>query len=85
MIVNKEKLDTRYDQIALTISADGWGGPWGKMGKYNALVDKETEFSAFKLFYKWDDPLLTERQALGIDPYSNSAYIEVTPNLIIYQ
>ncbi|CAN5791969.1 hypothetical protein BH10CHL1_BH10CHL1_48610 [soil metagenome] len=85
MIINKDQLDTSYPQIALTISADGWGDPWGKIGKYNAFVNKQTQFGAFKLFYKWDEPLMTERQTLGIDPYADNLYIEVTPNLIMYQ
>ncbi|MCX6047341.1 MAG: LysM peptidoglycan-binding domain-containing protein [Chloroflexi bacterium] len=85
MIVNKDQLDPNFSQVALTISADGWGDPWGKIGKYNAFVDKNTQFGAFKLFYRWDEPLMTERQALGIDPYADSVYMEVTPNLIMYQ
>lgn len=85
MIVDKDKLDKNYNQIALTISADGWGGPWGKISKYNAFVDQTTKFGAFKLFYKWDEPLLTEREALGVDPYAGTTFIEVTPNLIMYQ
>lgn len=85
MIVEKERLDWDYPGIVLTISADGWGGPWGKISKYNAFIDAGTRFSAFKLFYRWDEPLLTPREALGIDGYGEGGYIEVTPNLIIYQ
>lgn len=85
MIVDKADLDWGYDRIALTISADGWGGPWGKISKYNAFIDAAIHFSAFKLFYRWDKPLMTPREALGIDGYGEQGYIEVTPNLIIYQ
>lgn len=85
MIVEKANLDWRYDRIALTISADGWGGPWGKISKYNTFIDDATHFSAFKLFYRWDQPLMTPREALGIDGFGEQGYIEVTPNLIIYQ
>jgi len=85
MIVEKAQLDWDYPGIVLTISADGWGGPWGKISKYNAFIDPATRFSAFKLFYRWDEPLLTPREALGIDGYGEGGYIEVTPNLIIYQ
>lgn len=85
MIVKKADLDWRYDRIALTISADGWGGPWGKISKYNAFIDDATHFSAFKLFYRWDEPLMTPREALGIDGFGEQGYIEVTPNLVIYQ
>lgn len=85
MIVDKADLDWSYDRIALTISADGWGGPWGKISKYNDFIDDATHFSAFKLFYRWDQPLMTPREALGVDGYGEQGYIEVTPNLIMYQ
>ena len=85
MIVDKTNLDWGYDRIALTISADGWGGPWGKISKYNDFIDDSIHFSAFKLFYRWDQPLMTPREALGIDGYGEQGYIKVTPNLIIYQ
>lgn len=85
MIVNKADLDWSHDRIALTISADGWGGPWGKISKYNAFIDEATHFSAFKLFYRWDEPLMTPKEALGVDGFGEQGYIEVTPNLVIYQ
>jgi hypothetical protein len=85
MIENKAELDWTYDRLALTISADGWGGPWGKISKYNWFMDEQTRFTAFKLFYRWDEPLMTPREALGIDGYGEQGFIEVTPNLIIYQ
>lgn len=85
MIVNKADLDWRYDRIALTISVDGWGGPWGKISKYNAFIDDATHFSAFKLFYRWDQPLMTPKEALGIDGFGEQGFIDVTPNLVIYQ
>lgn len=87
MIVDKPYLDSSYSQIDLTISVDGWGGPWNKISKYNAFVNSSTEFSAFKLFYQWDQPVLSEAVAIGADEYSesHSFRIETTPNLIIYQ
>jgi hypothetical protein len=85
MIQNKDQIDSSYDRVALTLSVDGWGGPWGKISKYNSLVNEETPYISFKLFYRWDEPLLNERQALGEDPYPNIGYMEITPNMIIYQ
>lgn len=85
MIQNKDQIDSNYDRVALTLSVDGWGGPWGKISKYNSLVNEETPYISFKLFYRWDEPLLNERQALGEDPYPNIGYMEITPNMIIYQ
>jgi hypothetical protein len=75
----------RYDGVDVVICADGFGGPWPKISKYNAFMDKTVQFSGFKLFYGWDEPLMTERQALGVDPVKGVGYIDVTPNLIIYQ
>ncbi|MEM7132132.1 MAG: hypothetical protein AAF702_37850 [Chloroflexota bacterium] len=84
MIRDKEDLDHSYP-IDLTISVDGWGGPGGKISKYNIFVDKSDEFSSFKLFYGWDVPLLTPSQALGLESYDDYLTIDVMPNMIIYQ
>ncbi|MEZ4713625.1 MAG: DUF4115 domain-containing protein [Caldilineaceae bacterium] len=85
MIHNKAALDWSIAEIDLTLSVDGWGPPSGKIHKYNALVDNESEFSAFKLFYSWDEPLMNEAQALGEEPFGAAGIIEITPNMIIYQ
>lgn len=85
MIENKTDLDWDFPNIVLTLSADGWGGPWGKISKYNSFMDAQTRFTAFKLFYRWDEPLMTPREALGVDGYGEQGFIEVTPNLVIYQ
>ncbi len=84
MIINKEQINRVY-KIDLTITADGWGAPWAKIGKYNAFIDKSTKFAGIKLFYRWDDPVMSEREILGIDKHPNQEYINITPNLIIYQ
>ena len=84
MIVNKEALNRVY-KVDLTITADGWGAPWAKIGKYNAFIDKSTKFAGIKLFYRWDDPVMSEQEILGIEQHPNQDYIEITPNLIIYQ
>ena len=85
MIHNKADLDWTIPQIDLTLSVDGWGPPSGKIHKYNVLVDDDTEFTAFKLFYSWDEPLMNEAQALGEEPFGEAGFIEITPNMIIYQ
>lgn len=85
MIRNKDELKWDYEHVALTISADGWGGPWGKITKYNSFMDPENGYSAFKLFYRWDEPLMTEGETLGEDPYADVGWMDVTPNLIMYQ
>ncbi len=85
MIVEKEQLDATLPEVALTLSVDGFGSPYAKITKYNALVDGATSFAAFKLFYDYDEPLLSEAQALGVEPGLAGYAIGVTPNLIIYQ
>jgi hypothetical protein len=85
MIVDKGQIDHGYEQVELTISVDGWGPPYGKITKYNLFVDQQTPFTSFKLFYRWDEPLLNEREALGEVGYDGTHFIETTPNMIIYQ
>jgi len=83
MIVNKDQLQ-RYPKIDLTTTADGWGPPKGKIKKYNGFMTQNSFFTGFKLFYQWDKPVMTERQALGID-FGGEYKMQITPNLIIYQ
>ena len=86
MIVDADQIDAGYEQVAPTFSVDGWGGPWAKISKYNAFVTPESTYSAFKLFYQWDEPLLAPTVALGERRYAETdLIIDVTPNMIIYQ
>lgn len=70
----------RYADVAeveLTIDMDGFGGIGPKIGGYQryALSDY-AERSAFKLFYRWDEPVMTPEQIMGLDD---------PPDYIIYQ
>lgn len=87
MIIGKDAIDFDNPRLELTFVADGWGDPGGKIWKYNNFFSgrEDAKFSAFKLFYRWDEPLLSERQALGVDKYSEKTFIDVTPNVVIYQ
>jgi hypothetical protein len=87
MIINKWAIEWDNLMLDLVFCADGWGDPWGKIGKYNAFfADRDdVAFTAFKLFYRWDVPVLTERQVMGVDAYNEDLGIEVTPNMVIYQ
>lgn len=85
MIVDKENLDATFPEVELTLSVDGFGNPYVKTWKYNALVDETTPFTSFKLFYDWDDPLMTPREAMGVDATEHTDFIEITPNMIQYQ
>jgi hypothetical protein len=84
MIADKQDL-YRYKGVDLTVCADGFGDPPTKVTKYNGFINENVPFAAYKLFYGWDAPLMTERQALGLDENPGTDYIEETPNLIIYQ
>ena len=57
-----------------------------KITKYNSFVTADSPFAAFKLFYQWDEPVLTPGQALGEEWYADTDLIvDITPNMIIYQ
>jgi hypothetical protein len=61
----------RYADVAeveLTIDMDGFGAMAPKIGGYQryALSDY-AERSAFKLFYHWDEPVMTPQQIMGMD------------------
>lgn len=84
MITEKENIE-HLPEIALTITADGFGPPAPKTSKYNRFITADVQFAGFKLFYKWDEPLLSESQALGGERYESAKIIEVAPNLVIYQ
>ena len=85
MIVNKEQLETDVPGVAVVLSVDGFGVPYVKIWKYNALVDQTSPFTSFKIFYRWDEPVMTPGQALGIDASEQTDFIEITPNMIQYQ
>lgn len=87
MIVDKDQIDWDTERVDLVICADGFGDPNGKISKYNDFFsgNEEVAYTAFKLFYNWDEPLLTERQALGMDKYNEALRIGVAPNVLIYQ
>ncbi len=87
MIVDKEALRWDSPQLELTFCADGWGDPWGKITKYNNFFAETdaVKYTAFKMFYRWDEPVLTETQSMGVEPYNENLRVEVTPNMIIYQ
>ena len=81
----RDALLRTFPEVELTLSVDGFGNPYVKTWKYNALVDEATPFTSFKLFYGWDDPLMTPAQALGVDASEHTDFIEITPNMIQYQ
>ncbi len=87
MIVDKESLRWDSPQLELTFCADGWGDPWGKITKYNDFFaeNDQVKYTAFKMFYRWDVPVLTDAQSMGVEPFNENLGVKVTPNMIIYQ
>ncbi|MCB0076401.1 MAG: hypothetical protein KDD73_03185 [Anaerolineales bacterium] len=84
MIKNKEELEQIY-KVDMVITADGWGTAWQKLGKYNSFIYDDVEYAGYKLFYRWDDPVMTEAEALGAALHPGHVYMDFTPNVIIYQ
>ncbi len=77
MITSKELIAKDRDRVDVVINMDGWGGPEGKLSKWQAhIVNEPVEYAGIKLFYRWDKPLLTEAEVQGLTP---------RPNYIQYQ
>ncbi len=87
MIIDKDALRWASSQLELTFCADGWGDPWGKITKYNNFFAESdaVKYTAFKMFYRWDVPVLTDAQSMGVEPFNENLGVQVTPNMIIYQ
>lgn len=68
---------SRVEQVDMVIDMDGWGPPEQKLDGYRRYaMSAYAEYAGFKLFYRWDKPLMTpaEVQALARPP-----------DLVIYQ
>lgn len=68
IVTNKDMIKpTSHVEVALNY--DGFGDPDIKMSAYGKLVQKQPiQYGGFKLFYENDDPLLTPKQVLKLDP-----------------
>ena len=63
--------------VDLVWDADGFGGPGAKMDDYlQYRFEPGFELGAFKIFYRYDTPVMTVEQVLGLEP---------RPVLVIYQ
>jgi Tol biopolymer transport system component len=66
-----------YPFVELVWDADGFGTPGAKIGDYEQYrVEAGFEHGGFKLFYNYDDPVMTPEEVLGLEP---------SPALVIYQ
>jgi len=87
MIPNKDLIDWTNPRVELTIVADGFGPPGPKIVKYNDFfpADTSVRYTGLKLFNHWDEPLITDAQALGEERFTQKTFIDVTPNILIWQ
>lgn len=76
-MIEQKELILDYPLVDLVWDADGFGGPGSKIGDYNQYK-RETgfEYGGLKIFYRYDNPLLTPEDVLSLDP---------PPRLVIYQ
>lgn len=76
MIENKDAV-LDYPMVDLVWDADGFGGPGSKIADYNQYrLETGFEYGGFKIFYRYDVPVMTPEQVLALDP---------RPRLVIYQ
>jgi hypothetical protein len=77
MLIEPERFDA-IDEVEITIDMDGFGGAGAKISGFQAYaLAPYAERAAFKLFYHWDEPLLTPEQILAIG--------HRPPDYVIYQ
>jgi hypothetical protein len=76
-MVKDKQVILDYPHVDLVIDTDGYGIPDTKLHDYRLNAgDPGFEFGGLKLFYVWDDPLLTPEQVMRLDPM---------PAVIVYQ
>jgi hypothetical protein len=63
--------------VQVVTSVDGFGAPGAKIGDYR-IFDKQQliQYPGFKLFYRWDRPLMSPADVLKLDP---------PPMMVMYQ
>lgn len=78
MIQNREDIDTSHEELAITLHADGHGGPELKFATWDALLeDLDDEiWPAWKNFHEQDTPTFTPEETYDVEP---------TPWFVSYQ
>jgi hypothetical protein len=75
-ISNREQIQP-VEGVQFVLEVDGWGPPDMKRDTYGVVIGPDPiEYHGFKLWYRQDEPLMTEAEVLALDP---------SPDLIIYQ
>ncbi|GAA0593287.1 lipoprotein [Virgibacillus siamensis] len=68
IITNKKRIHPSKN-VEVVLNSDGFGKDAIKMAAYGKLVKEQSiQYGGFKLFYKKDNPLLTPKQVLKLDP-----------------
>lgn len=76
MILDPHRI-AAYPGVDLVIDMDGWGGPGAKLSGYAGYaLAPYAPRPGFKLFFRWDTPLLTPEQIQSMP---------TPPDLVIYQ
>ncbi len=86
MVTDKKAL--RYtDRVHMVMHLDGHGSPALKIKTYNGLYTENRSAKVsggFKVFLKQDNPMMTPKQVLGLEPVGNKKVRDM-PKLITYQ
>jgi len=86
-MVTQKKVIRYTERVHLVMHLDGHGSPALKIKIYNGLYNEARAskvVGGFKLFYKQDRPMMTPRQALGLEPVGRKRIREM-PRVITYQ
>ena len=76
MIEGKDVIED-YPLVELVWDADGFGGPGAKVADYvQYAAEPGFEYGGFKIFYRYDVPVMTPEQVLGLEPF---------PAFVVYQ
>lgn len=63
--------------VDMVVMMDGWGSPGSKVTNYHTFVrDEPIQYGGIKLFYRQDEPVMTPKEVLELDP---------SPLVVIYQ
>jgi len=63
--------------VQLIIDMDGFGSPSLKMDSYKIFItDKEPEYAGIKVFYDQDEPVMSAKEVVGLNP---------PPDYVMYQ
>jgi hypothetical protein len=75
--ITERELVEPVEGVQFVLEVDGFGPPEDKQATYQVITEGEPiEYYGFKLWYRQDEPLMSEADVLALNP---------SPDLIIYQ